>query len=103
MASYHNISGELTQELLEAGDNIVINSISLANIHDSTTCTVDLYIEKQLTGKFYIIKSVQLPVGATLILEDSEVKFNNKANGFGLFIKLTQGASETPAVDVIIL
>ena len=100
--THHNISGELTQELLAAGDNVNITSISLVNTHASTTCTVDLYIEKQLTGKFYILKSLQLPVGSTLILEDNDVKFSNKAGQFGLYIKLTQGASETPTVDVII-
>ena len=100
--THHNISGELTQELLAAGDNVNITSISLVNTDDSTTCTVDLYIEKQLTGKFYIIKSLQLPVGSTLILENNDIKFSNKAGQFGLYIKLTQGASETPTVDVII-
>ena len=99
---HHNISGELTQELLAAGDNVNVTSISLVNTHASTTCTVDLYIEKQLTGKFYIIKSLQLPVGSTLILENNDIKFSNKAGQFGLYIKLTQGASETPTVDVII-
>ena len=99
---HHNISGELTQELLAAGDGVKVTSISLANIHASTTCTVDLYIAKKLTGKFYIVKSLILPVGATLILEGNDVKFNNNKKEFGLFIKLTKGASETPAVDVII-
>ena len=99
---HHNISGELTQELLAVGDGVNVTSISLVNIHASTMCTVDLYIEKKLTGKFYIIKSLQLPVGATLVLEGNDVKFNNKANEFGLYIKLTKGASETPTVDVII-
>ena len=80
--THHNISGELTQELLAVGDGVNVTSISLVNIHASTTCTVDLYIEKQLTG--------------------NDVKFSNKANQFGLYIKLTQGASETPTVDVII-
>ena len=102
MASYHNISGELTQELLAAGGGVSVTSISLVNTHASTTCTVDLYIEKKLTGKFYIMKSLQLPVGSTLVLEGNDVKFSNKANQFGLYIKLTQGASETPTVDVII-
>ena len=100
--THHNISGELTQELLAVGDNVNITSISLVNIHASTTCTVDLYIEKKLTGKFYLMKSLQLPVGSTLILEDNDVKFNNQAGQFGIYIKLTQGASETPTVDVII-
>jgi hypothetical protein len=97
---HHNISGELTQELLAVGDGVNVTSISLVNVHVSTTCTVDLYIEKKLTGRFYLAKAIALPVGATLILDD--VTFSNKTNQFGLYIKLTQGASETPTVDVII-
>ena len=75
--------------------------MSLTNVHASTVCTVDLYIEKATTGSFYLIKGVQLPIGATLVLEGNDVKFSNKAGEFGLFIKLTQ-ASGTPTVDVII-
>ena len=100
MASYHNISGELTQELLAAGNGFNVTSVSLANIHASTTCTVDLYIEKKLTGKFYLAKAIALPVGATFIVDNAN--FSNRVNEFGLFIKLTRGASETPVVDVII-
>ena len=100
---HHNISGELTQELLAVGDGVDVTSISLTNVQVANkTCTVDLYIEKQLTGKFYVIKSLQLPVGATLILEGNDVKFSNELDQFGLFIKLTAEASETPVVDVII-
>ena len=99
---HHNISGELTQELLAVGEGVSVKSISLANTNASITCTVDMYIEKQLTGKFYIVKSLILPVGATLVLENNDVRFSNKVGQFGLFIKLTKGASETPTVDVII-
>ena len=97
---HHNISGEVTQQLLGFGEGIDISNISLTNIHASTTCTIDLYIEKKLLGKFYLMKSVSLPVGATLIYNGA--KFSNKKNQFALFIKLTKGASETPTVDVII-
>mgnify|MGYP003117620860 FL=1 len=101
MATLHrNISGELTQELLLAGDSVVVSKISLTNIHADTKCTVDLYIEKKLTGKFYLLKAVELPIGATLIYDD--MKFSNIADQFGLYIKLTKSASETPTVDVII-
>jgi|TARA_R100001460_G_scaffold85868_1_gene127208 sulfate adenylyltransferase subunit 1 (EFTu-like GTPase family) len=101
MASFlYNISGETTQELLPVGSNISVNKISLTNTHASTTCTVDLYIEKKLTGKFHLIKSMGLPVGAAFIYEG--VTFNTNNNQFSLFIKLTKGASETPTVDVII-
>jgi lipoate-protein ligase A len=96
---YHNISGELTQELLAAGDNVKVSSVSLSNIHASTTCSVDLYIDKKLTGKFYLMKGVDLPVGATL---SHSFSMNNSTNEFGLYIKLTKSASETPTVDVII-
>ena len=100
MATHHNISGELTQELLAAGDSVNVASISLVNVHASATCTVDLYIEKKLTGKFYFIKGLSLPLGVTLLLESGDLKFNNNTSEFALFIKLT-GSSES-AVDVII-
>ena len=98
---YNNISGELTQELLAAGDNVSVTSISLVNVHASTTCTVDLYVEKKLTGKYYLAKAISLPVGTTLSFDYTN-NFSNEANEFGLYIKLTKGASETPVVDVII-
>ena len=97
---HHNISGEITKELLAAGDNINVSKISLTNIHADTKCTVDLYIEKKLTGTFYLLKAVELPIGATLIYDN--IKFNNSTDEFGLYIKLTKSASETPTVDVII-
>jgi len=95
-----NISGELTQEVLAAGDGGKVSSISLVNTHASTTCTVDVYIEKKLTGKFYLAKAISLPIGVTLLLDG--ISFSAANNGFGLFIKLTKSASETPTVDVII-
>ena len=97
---HHNITGEITQELLAAGDNHKASKISLTNIHADTMCTVDLYIEKKLTGKFYLLKAIELPIGATLIYND--IKFSNVTGEFGLYIKLTKSASETPSVDVII-
>ena len=102
MAVLHrNISGELTQRLVQEGENISISKISFTNIHASTTCTLDLFVEKKLTGKFYLLKSVALPVGATLLYSDI-VNIDNRKDQFSLFIKLTKGASETPTVDVII-
>ena len=107
MAQYFNITGassaaaELTRELLAPGGNIKVSKISLTNIHASgTKCTVDVYIEKKLTGKFYLLKGVSLPVGVTLFHDI--IGFNNKEGQFGLYIKLTKSASETPAVDVIL-
>ena len=93
MAKYFNISGELTQQLLAPGDNVNVSKISLTNIQKVSKCKVDLYIEKALTGKFYLMKGVELPIGATLIYDD--MKFSNMAGEFGLYIKLTDGASFT--------
>ena len=96
-----NISGALTQKLFAEGDGGTISSIWFCNRHASDAVTIDLYIEKKLTGKFYLLKSVALPVGATLLYSDI-VNIDNRKNQFSLFIKLTKGASETPTVDVII-
>jgi len=101
MALQFNITGELSQQLIIAGDDTRVSKISLVNVEGTPLpCTVDLYIEKQLTGTFFLLKNVELPVGATLIYDG--VKFSNGAGEFGLYIKLTKSASETPAVDVII-
>ena len=90
---HHNISGELTQVFLSDGDGVSVSKISLTNVQKVSKCKVDLYIEKQLTGKFYLLKGVELPIGATLIYDD--IKFNNDSGGFGLYIKLTDGDTFT--------
>ena len=105
MAKYFNITGEtsaaaeLTRELLAVGDGVRVSSISLTNVHADTKCTVDVYIEKSLSGKFYILKSVELPIGVTLV---HDFTFDNSTNQYGLYLKLTKSASETPSVDVIL-
>ena len=57
-------------------------------------------LKKKLTGRFYLLKGVELPIGTSLIYGD--VSFSNNDGEFGLYIKLTKSASETPAVDLII-
>ena len=106
MARHFNITGELTQELLAAGDNINVSSISLTNTDPTHSGTVDLYIEKKLTGKFYLLKGVNIPVGVTLFHDIKS--FNNKTDEFGLYIKLTKTTLFTltgsidPAASVIV-
>lgn len=106
MAKYFNITGassaaaELTRQLLAPGDNVVVNEVALTNIHGNTMCMVDLYIEKKLVGKFYLLKQVELPIGATLSVDTGG--FSNTEGEYGLYIKLTKSASETPSVDVIL-
>ena len=105
MAKYFNITGassaaaELTRELLAPGDGVRVSSISLTNVHADTKCTMDLYIEKSLSGKFNILKSVELPIGVTLV---HDFTFDTTTDQYCLYLKLTKSASETPSVDVII-
>jgi len=102
--THHNLSGILTKELLAVGDDVSVSRVSLVNTHASNACTLDLYIEKTKSGAvnegiFYILKNMTLPVGATLILEKGDLTFSNKANEFGLYVKLTQAST---TADVII-
>ena len=99
MAKHFNITGELTRELLAAGDDAIVSSIYLTNTDPSYSSIVDLYIEKKNEGKFYLLKNTTLPIGPTL-LHDA-VSFSNSAGEFGLYIKLTT-SSGTPTVDVIL-
>ena len=93
MAKYFNISGELTQQLLAPEDNFSVSKISLTNTQKVSKCKVDLYIEKASSGKFYLMKGVELPIGATLVYDN--VNFSNKRENSGLYIKLTDGATFT--------
>ena len=97
MAQHFNITGALTQELLAAGDNILVSNIHLVYIHATDSVTIDMFIEKKLTGTFYLLRKVELPIGVTLVYDNA--KFNNRVNEFGLYIKLSAADS---AVDVIL-
>ena len=99
MAKYVNVSGELTQELVSPNNTLGLSKISLTNIHADTACFVDLYIERKNRGSFYLLKKVELPIGATLMYNEFSTR---KHPGFSLFVKLTKSASETPTVDIII-
>ena len=101
MASkFFNVTGELTQELLSPGNNVSASQISLTNIHGADSCKVDMFIEKKLEGKFYLFKDIKLAIGSTFLY--TGVRFSNKKDQFGLFIKLTKSATDAPAVDVIL-
>ena len=92
MAKYFNITGELTQELIAPGDNTKFSKINLTNVDSTGTVVdadVDLYIEKKLTGRFYLLKGVKIPVNTTLVYESPT--FSSKTEEFGLYIKLTKG------------
>jgi len=89
---YHTITGELTQELLAAGDNERVSSIYITNTRSTHTAIVDLYIEKKLTGRFYIMKGVKIPANVSL---SHDFSFNNDVDEFGLYVKLTKTTTTT--------
>jgi hypothetical protein len=96
MARHFNITGGFTQELLAAGDNTNVSSISLTNVDSTGTATnaiVDLYIEKRSLGKFYLLQNVSIPYGASLMYDVKS--FNNSTGEFGLYIQLTKGTTFT--------
>ena len=99
----HNITGVLTKELLAIGDNIdTIQSILISNTHASSPSFLDVFIKKKCNTKYYFCKGYLLQKGETLVLDHKHVSFPNSIGEFGLYIKLTASASETPAVDVLI-
>ena len=101
---FHNIntatSGKEVQ-LVDYGDNASnIKSILLTNI-DTDAVTASLYLQDFATGtKYYILYSVSLPVGASLLLDsDDMLKFNNSSTGYSL--NLTMG-SASDLINVLI-
>ena len=104
MAVYKNIvsSGGVTQELIKFGSPIgEIRSISIANI-DSTATATSLFLQNnpptgQEAETIYIIKNVQIPAGATLIIDDPGLLGFNQ-NISGLYVTLDPAKS----LDIII-
>ena len=93
----HNITTTLTQDLLTAGDGVNnVKSITIANVEDSNDAVVSLFLN-QKQSNFYILKSVLIPNGSSLVLNEKDnIVFNNGISGFSLRIQSTEN------VDVII-
>jgi len=105
MATFlHNITTVLTQDLLTAGEKVNnIKSITIANVHASSSAEIDLFLNKG-DDNFYILKNVEIPHGMTLVLgPEDNIEFNNNANGFSLRVQVDNGDGSTAIpVDVII-
>ena len=93
MARHFNITGNITQELIAPGENVSVSNMSIVNVGLQGSSVVDMYMEKKLAGRFYFLKKVVIPVGVTLTHE--LFGFNNRANEFGLYVKLYQYESKT--------
>ena len=86
MATLHyNISGELSVELLAPGDRKNVTSVSFANVNTFKHVFLDFFMKKAETGKFYLLKNLKIPAGASYVY-DADV--NNRASQFGLYVKL---------------
>ena len=102
--AFHNINtaNDGTEvQLVDYGDNAnSVKSILLTNI-DNAAITASLYLQDFTTGtKYYILYSVSLPVGASLLLDsDDMLKFNNSSEGYSL--NLTMG-SASDLINVLI-
>ena len=102
-SAYHNINTAtdgINVELIAAGENISnLKSILLTNI-DSADITASLYIQDSSTGtKYYFLYSTSLPVGASLLLDNDMLKFDNSFSGHSL--NLTMG-STSDLINVLI-
>ena len=94
----HKIAVSTPQTLIAAGSNAGrIKSINLANIHDSTSVDVDLWVVN-CGASYYIMKNVTIPAGVTLFLDTKDININTSAGQDTLRIKL----SAAIGVDVII-
>ena len=93
----HNITTTLTQDLLTAGDGVNnAKSITISNTEASNNASIDLFLNRK-EDNFYILKSVSVPNGSTLVLsKEDSIGFDNSNDGFSLRIKSTEN------VDVII-
>ena len=69
--------------------------MTLTNVH-SADVTAQVYLENAATTKYYIIKDVVIPVGATLKLEQNELDYDSGI--FNLYVKV----GGTTHLDVIV-
>ena len=85
MPLFNNISGIAAVEILTAGENVnEIKTIRLTNTHVSFPVVVDLFIESNSLGKFYISKGLTMSSGSTIVLKDG-LNFDNRLTGFSLY------------------
>ena len=102
--AFHNINSATDGdeiELIAVGENASnIKSILLTNV-DTAAITVDLYIYDGSTNtKYHLLFGTSLPVGASLLLDNSDMlAFNNNTNGFSLNLKL---GSASDLINVLI-
>ena len=92
----NKISGLTAVLLVDLTATTSVGSINISNIHSTDSVSVDLYLY-DADGSYYIFKNLNIPVGVSLFLEGTEIKFPRDFQS--LYIKLSASDS---AVDVLI-
>ena len=94
----HNIASTLITDLVAAGENARnIKSILLANVHATTTVSVDLILNNNFSDH-HIIKNTIIPAGASLEIDTTDIRIDTSTGKDSLRIK----CSNANGVDVII-
>ena len=98
---YFNITTTTTTDLIAKGNantfEGVVKQITICNVDDQTANNVDLFLEDAAASastnasnnKYHILKNVDIPVGATILL-DSNLNFD--ASALNLRITTTNAA-----------
>ena len=102
MAIYTNITTGTTTTLITKGSitSGSIGKITIANVDGHSADNICLYLENAAGVKYHFIKDVNIPYGATLVLNDN---LSFSSGTYSLKI-VTQNASDggTPNLTVII-
>ena len=110
MAIYTNITTGTTTTLItkSAGVSGRINKITIANVDGHQADNVCVFLEDTVAStstdagnnKYYFVKDVDIPYGATLVLDDN-ISFSSGTYNLRI---VTQNASDggTPSLTVII-
>ena len=100
MAQTTNITtSPATTTLITRGGGVAgnIKKITIANFSDNAHgATVNLFLQNAAAADFYFIKNVNIPKGATLVLEDN-LSFDSK-----IFSLIMLSTGTAPALTVII-
>ena len=85
MPLFNNISGTAAVEILAAGENVSkIKIIRLTNTHVSFPVVVDLFVESNSLGKFYIAKGLTMSAGSTILLTEG-LNFDITSSGYSMY------------------
>ena len=99
MATYTNISGTSAVNIipiLTGNGNISTLTISNTHTHEFSAA---VYVEDASNTKFYLIKTVVIQPGSTLVLDGEYLAFNARA--YGLWVKLEAAASGTSTATIV--